>query len=122
MVKIKEAAKERRNRKSKAADKKRNVNNGLVGILCRDSTPMIDPLRAKLIRRKNSDRDKMEKVRLGNNRHMITCEGQLAVGIDGRNNRSGGILTLPLGRHPNLAGEMSGSEIKGKQRRSGSKK
>jgi hypothetical protein len=74
MVEIKETAKERRNRKSKAADGKRNVNNGLVGILCRDSNPTTDPPRAKLLRRKNSDRDKMEKVRLGNNRHMITCE------------------------------------------------
>jgi hypothetical protein len=115
MVKIKEAVKERRNRKSKDADKKRNVNNGLVGILCWDSNPTTDPPRAKLFRRKNSDGDKMEKVRLGNNRHMITCERQLAVGIDGRNNRSGGILTLPLGRHLNLVGELSESEIKGKQ-------
>jgi hypothetical protein len=122
MVKIKEATKERRNRKSKATDKKRNVNNGLVGILYRDSNPTTDPPRAKLLRRKNSDRDKMEKVRLGNNRHMITCEGQLAVGIDGGNNRSGGILTLPLGRHLNPTDELSGSEIKGKQRRSGSRK
>jgi hypothetical protein len=122
MVKIKEAVKERRNRKSKATDKKRNVNNGLVSILCRDSNSTTDPPRAKLLWRKNSDRDEMEKVRLGNNRHMITCERQLAVGVDGRNNCSGGILTLPLGRHLNLVGELSGSEIKGKQRRSGSRK
>jgi hypothetical protein len=112
MVKVKETTKERRNRKSKAANKKRNVNNGLVGVLCRDSNPTTDPPRAKLLRRKNSDRDKMEKVRLGNNRHMITCERQLAVGVDGRNNRSGGIMTLPLGRHLNLVGELSGSKIK----------
>jgi hypothetical protein len=71
---------------------------------------------------KNSDRDKMKKVRLGNNRHVITCERQLTVGIDGRNNHSGRILALSLGRHLNLAGELSGSEIKGKQRRSGSGK
>jgi hypothetical protein len=43
MVEIKETAKERRNRKSKAADEKRNVNNGLVGILSWDSNPTIDP-------------------------------------------------------------------------------
>jgi hypothetical protein len=64
----------------------------------------------------------MKKVRLGNNRHVITCERQLTVGIDGRNNRSGGILALLLGRHLNLAGKVSGSEIKGKQRRSRSGK
>jgi hypothetical protein len=122
MVKVKKTAKEGRNKKSKAADKKRDVNNGLVGILCRDSNPMTDPPRAKLLRRKNSNRDKMEKVRLRNNRHMITCERQLAVGIDGRNNRSGRILTLPLGCHLNLIGKLSESEIKVKQRRSRGKK
>jgi hypothetical protein len=53
---------------------------------------------------------------------MITYERQLAVGIDGGNNHSDGILTLPLGRHLNLVGKLSGSEIKGKQRRSGSRK
>jgi hypothetical protein len=118
MVEIKETAKERRNRKSKATDEKCNVNNGLVGILSRYSNPAIDLPIAKLLRWKNSDRDKMEKVQLGNNIHVITCEGQLTVWIDGRNNRSGGILTLSLGRHLNLASELSGSEIKGKQRSS----
>jgi hypothetical protein len=74
MVEIKETMKERRNRKSKVTDEKRNVNNRLVDILGRDSNPTTDPPKAKLLRGKNSDRDKMEKVRLGNNRHMITCE------------------------------------------------
>jgi hypothetical protein len=49
MVEIKETAKERRNRKSKATDEKKNVNNGLVGVLRRDSNPTIDPPRAKLL-------------------------------------------------------------------------
>jgi hypothetical protein len=56
-VKVTDTAKEGRNRKSKAADKKRDVNNGLVSILCRDSNPTTNPPRAKLLRRKNSDRD-----------------------------------------------------------------
>jgi hypothetical protein len=110
MVKVKETAKEGRYGKSKAADKKRDVNNGLVGILHQDSNPMTNPPRAKLLRRKNSDRDKMEKIRLGNNRHMITCERQLAVGIDRRNNRNDRILALPLGRHHNLDDGLSGSK------------
>jgi hypothetical protein len=114
IVKVKETTKEGRNGKSEATDKKRDVNNGLVGILHRDSNPTTNPPRAKLLQRKNSDRDKMEKIRLGNNKHMITCERQLAVGIDGRNNRSGRILTLLLGRHHNLVGGPRGSEIKGK--------
>ena len=39
MVKVKETAKEGRNGKCKATDKKRDVNNGLVGILRWDSDP-----------------------------------------------------------------------------------
>jgi hypothetical protein len=122
IVKVKDIVKEGRNGKSKAADKKRDVNNGLVGILCWDSNPTTNPPRAKLLRRKNSDRDKMEKIRLGNNRHMITCKRQLAIEIDRRNDRSSRILILPLGRHRNLVGGLSVSEIKGKQRRFGGKK
>jgi hypothetical protein len=85
MIEIKETAEEMRNRKSKAADEKRNINNGLVGVLCRDSDPTTDPPRTKFLRRKNSDGDKVKKVGLRNNRHVVTCERQLAVGIDGRN-------------------------------------
>jgi hypothetical protein len=115
-VKVKETAKEGRNGKSKATDKKRDVNNGLVSILRRDSNPTANPPRAKLIQRKNSNINKVEKVRLGNNRHMITCERELTVEIDRRNDRSSRILVLPLGRHRNLVGGLSGTEIKGKQR------
>jgi hypothetical protein len=122
IVKVKETAKEGRNRKSKAADKKRDVSNGLVSILCRDSNPTTNSPRAKLLRRKNSDIDKVEKIRLRNNRHMITCERQLALEIDRRNDRSSRILVLPLGRHCNLIGGLSGSKIKGKQRTFGGKK
>jgi hypothetical protein len=52
---------------------------------------------------------------------MITYEGQLTVEIDWRNDRCSRILTLPLGRHRNLVGGLSGSEIKGKQRKLGGK-
>jgi hypothetical protein len=62
IVKVKETVKEGRNGKSKAADKKRDVNNGLVGILCRDSNPTANLPREKLLRRKNSDIDKVEKI------------------------------------------------------------
>jgi hypothetical protein len=43
MIEIKETAGERRNRKSKAVDEKRNIDNGLVGVLYRDSDPTTDP-------------------------------------------------------------------------------
>jgi hypothetical protein len=122
MIEIKETAKKGRNRKSKSANEKRNVNNGLVGVLYRDSDPTADPPRTKLLRRKNSDGDKMKKVRFKDNRHVITCERQLAVGVDGRNNRGRGILAFPFGSHLNFADELSGRNNARKQRRSGSGK
>jgi hypothetical protein len=97
MVKVKEITKKGRNGKGETTNKKRNVNNGLMGILCRDSNPTTNPPRTKLLGRKNSDIDKVEKIRLRNNRHMITCERQLAVGIDRRNDRSSKILDFRLG-------------------------
>jgi hypothetical protein len=42
-IEIKETAEERRNGKSKAADKKRNINDGFVGVFCRNSDPTADP-------------------------------------------------------------------------------
>ena len=42
-IEIKETAEERRNGKSKAADEKRNVNDGFVGVFCRNSDPTTDP-------------------------------------------------------------------------------
>ena len=122
MIEIKETVKERKNRESKAADEKRNINNGLVGVLRRDSDPTTAPPRTKLLRRKNSDGDKMKKVRFKDNRHVMTCERQLAVGVDGRNNRGRGILAFPFGSHLNFADELSGRNNARKQRRSGSGK
>jgi hypothetical protein len=47
---------------------------------------------------------------------VVTCERQLAVGIDGRNDYRSRTLALPLGHHRNLAGESNKGEIRGKQR------
>ena len=89
VVEIKEAAEKGRNGKTEAEEKERSVNHGLMGILCRDSDPMANPPRTELLRRKDPDGHEMEKVRLRNNRHMVTCERQLAVGVDRGNHRSG---------------------------------
>jgi hypothetical protein len=106
---------EGRNGKSTTADKKKNINNGLVGILCRDSKPTTNPPRTKLFWRKNSNIDKVEEIRFRDNRHVVTCERQLAVGIDGRNDHYNRILVLLLGRHHNLISGLKGSKIRGKQ-------
>jgi hypothetical protein len=88
-IEIKEAAEKGGNRKSETAEKKRNVNHGFMGILCRNSDPVANPPRKELPRGKNPDRQEGKEVRLGDNKHMVTCERQLAVGVDGGNHRSG---------------------------------
>jgi hypothetical protein len=122
VIEIKETAEERRNGKSKTADEKRNVNDEFVSVLCRNSEPTIDPPRTEFLRRKDSDRHEMEKIGFRNNRHVVTCERQLAVGIDGRNDCDRRTLSLSLGCHLNLAGERSGSNIAREQGRSGCRK
>src|SRR5690349_21026231 len=49
--------------------------------------------------RENPDGNKAEKLNFRNHRHMVTCEGQLTVGIDGGDHCSRRIRGLPLGRH-----------------------
>jgi hypothetical protein len=121
-IEIKETAEERRNGKSKSADEKKNVNDRFVGVLCWNSDPTANPPRAELLRRKNTDGNEMKKVGFGDNRHMVTCEGQLTVGINGGNDCDGWTLSFPLGHHFNLAGERSRSDIAGEQRKPGCKK
>jgi hypothetical protein len=121
-IEIKETTKERRNGKGESVDKERNVNDGFMGVFCRNSDPTADPPRTELLRRKNPDGNKMKKVRFRDNRHMVTCERQLTVGINGRNDCDRRTRSFPLGRHLNLASERSGSDIAGKQKESGCKK
>jgi hypothetical protein len=110
-IEIKETAEKGRNRKSETAEKKRNINHEFVGILCWNSDPVANPPRTELLRRKDPDGHEMEKVRLRNNRHMVTCERQLVVGVDRGNHSSRRTRGFPLGRHLNSTGEQSGSQI-----------
>jgi hypothetical protein len=64
----------------------------------------------------------MKKVRFRDNRHMVTCERQLTVGIDGGNDCDRRTRSFPLGLHLNLASERSGSNIAGEQRKPGCRK
>jgi hypothetical protein len=82
VVEIKEATEKGRDGKAEAAEKKRSVNYRLVGILCRDSSPVANPPRTEFPRRKNPDGYEVEEFSFGNNGHMVTCERQLAVGVD----------------------------------------
>jgi hypothetical protein len=93
-----------------------------VSVLCRNSDRTTNPPRTEFLRRKDSDRHKVEKIGFRNNKHVVTCKRQLAVGIDGRNDCDRRTLSLPLGRHLNLASEQSGSNIAREQKRSGCRK
>jgi hypothetical protein len=64
----------------------------------------------------------MEKVGFRDNKHVVTCERQLNVVIDRRNDCNRRTLSLPLGCHLNLAGEWSGSNIAREQRGPGCRK
>jgi hypothetical protein len=111
MVEIKEAAKKGRNGKTESAEKERSVNHRLMGILSRDSDPMANPPRTELLRGKNPDGHEVEKFGLGDDRHVVTCERQLAVGDDWRNHRSRRTRGFPLGRHLDSTGEQSGRRM-----------
>jgi hypothetical protein len=121
-IEIKETAGKGRNRKSETAEKKRNINHGFMGILYWNSDPMANSPRTELLRRKDHDGHETEKVRLRDNRHMVTCERQLAIGVDGGNHCSRRTRGLSLGRLLNSNDEQSGSRIAKGQRRSGGRK
>jgi hypothetical protein len=121
MVEIKEAAEKGRNGKIEAAEKERSVNHGLMGILCRDSDPIGNPPRTELPRGKDPDGHEVEKFGLGDDRHVVTCERQLAVGVDWRNHRDRRTRGLPLGRHLDSTGEQSGRQIAERIRKQESK-
>jgi hypothetical protein len=111
MVEIKEAAEKGRNGEAKAAEKERGIDNRLMGILSWDSKPMANPPRTEFPRRKNPDRYEVEKFRLGNDGHVVTCERQLAIGVDWRNHHSRRTQGLPLRRHLDSTREQSGRRM-----------
>jgi hypothetical protein len=111
VVEIKKAMEKGRDGKAEAVEKKRGVNNGFMGIFCRNSEPMANPPRTEFSRRKNPDRYEVEKFSFGNNRHVVTCERQLAFGVDWRNHHSRRARGFPLGRHLDSNSEQSGRRM-----------
>jgi hypothetical protein len=116
LIKIKEVVEKRGDGKSKPADEKWNVNDRFMSVLCRNSDTAADLPRTELFRKQNPNLNKMDKVGFGDDRHVVTSEWKLAVGVDGRDDRSSGALPLPLGGHRDLSGGTSGLGISGKQR------
>jgi hypothetical protein len=111
MVEIKEAAEKGRNGKTEVAEKERSINHGLMGILSWDSNPMANPPRTEYPRRENPDGHEVEKFGLRDNGHVVTCERQLAVGVDWRNHHGRRTRGFPLGRHLDSTCEQSGRRI-----------
>jgi hypothetical protein len=120
LIEIKETDEKGGDGKSKTMNKKRNVNDRFMGILFRNGDAAANPPRAELFWKQNPNFNEMKKVGFKNDRHMVTSEWQLAVGVDRRDDCSNGALPLPLWRHCNLSGGTSRIKILGKQR-SGSK-
>jgi hypothetical protein len=72
---------------------------------------MANPPRIELLRRKDPDGHEMEKVRLRNNRHMVTCERQLAVGVDGGITAADELEAFRLGVISTLTMNRAGAEL-----------
>jgi hypothetical protein len=121
MVEIKEAAEKGRNGKAETAEKARGINHGLMGILSWDINPMANPPRAEFPRRENPDGYEVEKFRLRDDEHVVTCERQLTVGVDWRNHHGGRTRGFSLGRHLDSTSEQSRRRIAERIRKQESK-
>jgi hypothetical protein len=80
---------------------------------------MTNPPRTKLPRGKDPDGYEVEKVRLGDNRHMVTGERQPAVGIDGGITTADELEAFRLGTISTLLANRVGAEL---QKGSGGRK
>jgi hypothetical protein len=116
LIEIKKTKEKGGDEKSKPANEKWNVNDGLMSILCRNSDTAANPPRAELLWKQNPNLNEMNKVGFRIDRHVVTSEWKLAVGIDGRDDSSSGALPLPLGGHHDLSGGTSGLGISRKKR------
>jgi hypothetical protein len=50
----------------------------------------------------------VQKVSFGNNKHVVTGKGKLAIGIDWRDDRNSSIMSLPLRRNHGLSNDAGG--------------
>jgi hypothetical protein len=115
-IEIKETVEKGGDGKSKTTNKKRNINDRFMGILCRNGDATANPPRAELFWKQNPNVNKMKEVGFRYDGHVVTHEWQLAVGVDRRDDCSNGALPFPLRCHRSLVGGTSRIEISGKQR------
>jgi hypothetical protein len=79
-----------------------------MGILYRNCNSTLDSPGAQFFWRKNTNFDEVLKVSFRNNRHVVTGEWELVVGIDWRDDRNSNTLFPPLGCHRDLSNDASG--------------
>jgi hypothetical protein len=87
-----------------------------VGILYRNGNPTPYSLGTQLFWWKNTSFDEVQKVSLGNNRHVVAGEWKLAVKIDWRDNWNNNTLSLPLGGHRDLSRKAGGLKCSGNRK------
>jgi hypothetical protein len=106
IVKIKEAAEKGRRWQGKPSDEERHEDDSFVSVLCQNGNPMPDSPGTQLLRRQNPGFDKLQKIGLRNNGHMVAEKWNLAIRIDGRNDWSSSTLSLPLVGHRSVSSEV----------------
>jgi hypothetical protein len=70
-IKVEKAAEERRSWQGQYSDEKWHEDDSFVGVLCRNGNPTPDSLGIQLFWQKNTSFDKVQKVSLRNNRHVV---------------------------------------------------
>jgi hypothetical protein len=112
-IKIEEAAEKGRSWQGQSSDEKRHEDDNFVGVLCWNSNPAPDSPRTWFLWRKNTSFDKVQDVRLGDNRHVVASKWKLAIRINWQNNWNINTLSLPLGSHLDPLSEASGLKSSG---------
>jgi hypothetical protein len=87
-----------------------------VGVLCWNGNPAPDSPATQLFWQKNTSFDQVQKVNLGNNRHVAAGEWKLAIGIDWQGDRNSNTLSLLLGSHRGLSSEAGGLKNSGNRK------
>jgi hypothetical protein len=107
-IKVEKAAEERRGWQGQSPDEERHEDNSFMGILCRNGNPTLDSPGTQLFWQKNTSFDEVQKVNFRNDRHVVTGEWKLAVGIDWRDDQNSSTLSLRLGCHCGFSNDVSG--------------
>jgi hypothetical protein len=88
-----------------------------MSVLCRNSDTVADPPRTELFWKQNPNLNKMEEVRFGDNRHVVTSEWKLAIGSMGGMIAAVVLCLFRLGAIAIFRAGRAGSEFQGSRER-----